>query len=144
VRGRRWIASSVIRASARANGRGTSSIFVAQVRRDDEDLGTELASLLLGHEQRTLTLDQPVGTREVLEDPSGKSILGRFRITRLLGRSGMGEVHEATDLELGHVVDLKTTRSEIAGDARAISRGAPCAPDRVSLCYKGLLARGRG
>ncbi|MCA9697361.1 MAG: protein kinase, partial [Myxococcales bacterium] len=36
------------------------------------------------------------------------SVLGHFRIERLLGRGGMGEVHAARDLRSGGVVALKT------------------------------------
>jgi serine/threonine protein kinase len=44
----------------------------------------------------------------------------RFRIVRLIGRGGMGEVYEAEDLELREPVALKTIRPEIATNARAL------------------------
>jgi serine/threonine protein kinase/tetratricopeptide (TPR) repeat protein len=52
----------------------------------------------------------------------GKLLAGRFRIVRFIARGGMGEVYEAEDLELSERVALKTVRSEIAGDGRAMER----------------------
>lgn len=52
---------------------------------------------------------------------AGQLILSRFRIIRLIGSGGMGEVYEATDLELGRVA-LKTIRPEIADAPRIFSR----------------------
>ena len=51
----------------------------------------------------------------------GELILSRFRIVRLIGSGGMGEVYEATDLQLGRVA-LKTIRPEIAGDPGIFAR----------------------
>ncbi len=46
----------------------------------------------------------------------------RFRITRFLARGGMGEVYEAEDLELHERVALKSIRSELLDDAKALDR----------------------
>jgi len=42
-------------------------------------------------------------------------LCGRFRIVRLIGKGGMGEVYEAWDLELQEAVALKTLRFEVSG-----------------------------
>src|SRR2546421_7739345 len=47
---------------------------------------------------------------------------GRWRIVRLLGAGGMGEVYEAEDTELHEHVALKALPSRLAGDAEAIAR----------------------
>jgi eukaryotic-like serine/threonine-protein kinase len=51
----------------------------------------------------------------------GQLILDRFKIVRHLGTGGMGDVYEATDLELGRIA-LKTIRDDIAGSPEMLSR----------------------
>ncbi|HEY0795699.1 MAG TPA: protein kinase [Acidisarcina sp.] len=51
----------------------------------------------------------------------GQVLLGRFNIVGLLGSGGMGDVYEATDLELGRIA-LKTIRGHIAGNPEMLSR----------------------
>ncbi len=48
--------------------------------------------------------------------PAGRVLESRFRIVRLLGRGGMGEVYEAEDLVLSENVALKTLLPQIAVD----------------------------
>src|SRR5262249_7849928 len=53
---------------------------------------------------------------------NGQILSGRFRIVRLLGVGGMGEVYEAEDLVLHKPTALKTIRSHIAADERMRAR----------------------
>ena len=52
----------------------------------------------------------------------GDVIAERYRIIRLIGRGGMGEVYEAHDLLLNEQVALKTLRGDLAGDETLLLR----------------------
>src|SRR5688572_9125046 len=53
---------------------------------------------------------------------AGTLLLGRFRVVRLLGTGGMGEVYEAEDLELREQIAVKTIRLSHARDASMLDR----------------------
>ncbi len=64
----------------------------------------------------------PDPERDGMRFRPGTLLLGRFRVVRLLGVGGMGEVYEAEDLELREQIALKTIRLSHARDASMLER----------------------
>src|SRR5437764_1164539 len=74
----------------------------------EEDLREQVEQLLLNHEQVGSFLSKPVIELPKSERfAAGSIIAGRFKIVRLLGKGGMGEVFEAQDVKLRRQVALK-------------------------------------
>lgn len=46
----------------------------------------------------------------------------RYRVVRMIGRGGMGEVYEAVDLETGERVAVKTVLSKFLGSSKVLAR----------------------
>jgi serine/threonine protein kinase len=76
---------------------------------DDRALRGEVESLLSVAGKPGL-LDLTIAPEEF--KPSAV-IAGRFRIVRLIGRGGMGEVYQAEDLQMGGHIALKTIRPDL-------------------------------
>jgi serine/threonine protein kinase/Tfp pilus assembly protein PilF len=97
--------------------------FVDAACRDDPELRKHLEALLAAHDETTGPLDSPLVNLRDLDPPrrrtlnDGELVLGRFKIVRLLGWGGMGEVYEAEDRFLRGVnVALKTILPNVADD----------------------------
>lgn len=101
--------------------------FIAEVCGNDDELRKELEALVEANDEQTASGDVPVvnpeGPIARTSRPFfvGELILGRFKIVRLLGSGGMGDVYEASDLQLGRIA-LKTIRSDIADNPDVLSR----------------------
>jgi len=95
--------------------------FVASACGSDLSLRQELMSLLAATQVDSLAeaaAPTPTSARPFAD---GQLLLGRFRVVRLIGRGGMGEVYEAEDLELGRVA-LKTIRSNTGVGSQLLQR----------------------
>ncbi|MGC2638460.1 MAG: tetratricopeptide repeat protein [Acidobacteriaceae bacterium] len=100
--------------------------FIAASCGSDTALKDALRSLLQSAGDPTRSLHTPAGEHQDPFPPgktfaAGDLILNRFRIVRLLGAGGMGEVYEANDLELGRIA-LKTIRPAITSDPESLAR----------------------
>lgn len=54
--------------------------------------------------------------------PVERTVEGRYRLERLIGKGGMGAVYEATHLKLNHKVAVKVLSGQMFGDASALRR----------------------
>ena len=103
--------------------------FLAEAAQDSL-VRWEVERLLAHHVESGGFLSNPVvpgsaSSNAVPQSPSfvsGDFVAERFRITRFLARGGMGEVYEAEDIELHERVALKSIRSELLHDGKALDR----------------------
>lgn len=110
--------------AALERGVGDRAAFIAEACGPDAELKQNLEQLVNAAQDESKTIDGPMvrlpPTRSARFGP-GEIILDRFRIVRLIGRGGMGEVYEAEDLQLGRVA-LKTVRYDIASSSGVFDR----------------------
>jgi serine/threonine protein kinase len=101
--------------------------FVDEVCGDDLELRDALLRLLRANEDSIGRGDGPIVRLHSLFPLSqaafaeGELVANQFRIVRLIGSGGMGEVYEAIDLELGRRIALKTIRPDIAGNPQMLA-----------------------
>ena len=92
-----------------------------EVRRAVEDLlARDVSDRLPPQDPDTATVTVPARKQFALEP--GDQIGKRFRIVRVIGKGGMGEVYEAEDRDLGVIVALKILRPELLERAEFLSR----------------------
>lgn len=100
--------------------------YLAEACSHDSALLHEVKELLDCYDQAGSFLRDPSkpGTSEPPSSPvfsAGQLVANRFRIMKLIGSGGMGEVYSSYDLELGELVALKTLRAMMSADARMIT-----------------------
>ncbi|HEY6392912.1 MAG TPA: serine/threonine-protein kinase, partial [Bryobacteraceae bacterium] len=93
---------------------------------NDNELNSEVRKLLFNADHAAGFLDDAAFASQTAASTPvfapGDLVAQRFKVTRLIGRGGMGEVYEAEDTALGETIALKTIRGETAFDANALAR----------------------
>jgi serine/threonine protein kinase len=105
---------------------GDRAAFLAEACQRDEELRREVESLMAQHVSRDGMLDHPAA--DLLSDLSAHLVagshLGPYRIEKILGAGGMGEVHKARDTRLNREVAIKVSRERFSDrfdrEARAV------------------------
>ena len=110
------------------------SSILARARDANPELCREVESLLALASDADRILPEAPQVRQLLESPGwqaasamfqAEDVLGeRFRIVRLIGVGGMGEVYEAEDVVLKESVALKTIRPGIVEREEMLTRFA--------------------
>ncbi len=97
--------------------------WVRQACSEEESLCKEILGFLADHAQADGFL-QGISENRCRDRgfTDGDVLAGRFRVVRLLGGGGMGEVFEVEDLTASENLALKTLRPEIAADPALIER----------------------
>jgi len=108
---------SVFLRAAELAGPQREAVIAAECAGDPE-MRKRVEELLAGHDE--------TGSMEVLPHAPalapGRLLSGRFRIVRLLGKGGMGEVYEAADEELRGRVALKTILPGLIENEQVLAR----------------------
>jgi serine/threonine protein kinase len=98
--------------------------FLSRLEQDDPAVVRQVSDLIASHERAGDFLHQPLifasNFLDDLEEPQrfapNDVLCNRFKIVRLIGKGGMGEVYEAFDQELEEHVALKTLRFEVSSN----------------------------
>jgi serine/threonine protein kinase/Tol biopolymer transport system component len=124
----RWQQVKEIFNSAIAHPLEERGVFISQACSGDDELRSEVESLIASHEESGSFIDQPAFevaasllANEKAELKSGQTIAS-YEVISFLSRGGMGEVYLAEDKRLGRKVALKLLPASFTTDADRLRR----------------------
>jgi serine/threonine protein kinase len=127
----RWEAVKKIFEAAVEEAPEARAAFIHNACAGDPELESGVAKLLAATEGAGSFLKTPAIRTSPSHDGSafppapleaGTIISGRFRIIRLIGQGGMGQVYEVFDTELKERIALKTIRPDLSADPHVLAR----------------------
>ena len=119
--------------------------FLDDACRGDESLRREVNSLLTSHEQTKNFIESPafeIAPELLVGERAGASVgelIGRYRIERLIGVGGMGEVYLARDEQLGRKAAVKLLPRHLTADETQLSRFETEARSASALNHPNIL-----
>ena len=124
----RWQQVKEIFNSAINYGAEERSLFISQACSGDEELRSEVESLIASHEQSGSFIDQPAFeaaaswlANEKAELKPGQ-VIATYEVMSFISRGGMGEVYLAEDKRLGRKVALKLLPASFTTDEDRLRR----------------------
>ncbi len=128
MNGEHWQKVSLIFHDALQREAGGRAEFLQSACGADESLRRQVESLLGSYEEAGSCFDQPALERAACEfardetDSLIDQTIGQYRIRRLLGAGGMGEVYLADDARLNRQVAVKLLPLHFAADTEQVRR----------------------
>jgi Tol biopolymer transport system component len=116
----RWRQISELFHAARAGDPAQRDAFLADACREDPALQREVAAMLAGDEHAGAFGEAALFASPARLDPGFS--LGPYRIERLIGAGGMGEVYRARDTTLGRDVAIKVLPPLFTSDLERLAR----------------------
>src|ERR1700733_11976623 len=116
----RWRQITELFHAARAGDPAQRDALLADACRNDPALQREVAAMLAGDEHAGAFGQAPLFTPAARPHPGCS--LGPYRIERLIGAGGMGEVYRARDTTLGRDVAIKILPHLFTSDPERLSR----------------------
>lgn len=117
--------------------------FLTEACATNPHLLAEVTELISAHERPGSFIDSPVYHRIDFDDDLSDSLigtsLGRYKVIRLIKKSGMGEVYLARDTHLPRDVALKLLPLMFTGDANRLRRFVLEAESASSLNHPNIL-----
>ena len=103
-------------------------MFISQACSGDDDLRSEVESLIASHEESGSFIDQPAfeAAASLLADEKAElkpgQIIASYEVISFISRGGMGEVYLAEDKRLGRKVALKLLPASFTTDDDRLRR----------------------